>query len=81
VAPARPTPATRSPGGADDSNTPASPCIRQCCLDDADECLGCGRMLEEIKAWHGADAAGRAGILDAAAARREARARRFPGGR
>jgi predicted Fe-S protein YdhL (DUF1289 family) len=62
----------------DEAPTSASPCIRQCCLDDADECVGCGRTLEEIKAWHGADAAGRAGILDAAAARREARARRFP---
>jgi len=62
----------------DEAPTPASPCIRQCCLDDADECLGCGRTLDEIKAWHGADAAGRAVILDAAAARRDARARRFP---
>ncbi len=78
MAPARPTPAMLAPQSANDGHTPASPCIRQCCLDDADECLGCGRTLEEIKAWHGADAAGRAGILDAAAARREARARRFP---
>ncbi|MGL6289672.1 MAG: DUF1289 domain-containing protein [Silanimonas sp.] len=57
---------------------PSSPCIRQCCLDDADECVGCGRTLDEIKAWHGADAAGRAVILRAAAARRVARAQRFP---
>ena len=28
-----------------------SPCIRVCCLDDADICLGCGRSLEEIKNW------------------------------
>ncbi|MFY8123363.1 MAG: DUF1289 domain-containing protein, partial [Silanimonas sp.] len=34
---------------------PASPCVRHCCLDEADECLGCGRTLEEIKAWHTAD--------------------------
>jgi uncharacterized protein len=28
-----------------------SPCIRNCCLDDDDVCLGCGRSLEEIIAW------------------------------
>lgn len=81
MAPARPTPAVRSPGSADDRHTPASPCIRQCCLDDADECIGCGRTLEEIKAWHGADDGSRAAILQAAEARRAARARRFPGAR
>ena len=26
----------------------ASPCRRQCCLDERDECLGCGRTLQEI---------------------------------
>jgi predicted Fe-S protein YdhL (DUF1289 family) len=28
-----------------------SPCVRNCCLDDDDVCLGCGRSLEEIIAW------------------------------
>ncbi|EKO3464267.1 DUF1289 domain-containing protein [Vibrio fluvialis] len=28
-----------------------SPCIRNCCLDDNDVCLGCFRTLEEILAW------------------------------
>ena len=63
--------------GADTYASPASPCVRECCLDDADECLGCGRTLDEIKAWHGADVPGREAILAAAAARREARAARF----
>lgn len=54
----------------------ASPCVRQCCLDDADECLGCGRTLDEIKGWHEADESGRRAILDAAAQRRQARATR-----
>jgi uncharacterized protein len=27
---------------------PASPCIRNCCLDAAEVCLGCGRHLQEI---------------------------------
>ncbi len=29
----------------------ASPCVRNCCLDELDICLGCGRHLEEIKHW------------------------------
>ena len=28
-----------------------SPCIRNCCLDEQDVCLGCGRTLSEIRAW------------------------------
>lgn len=28
-----------------------SPCVKNCCLDDADICLGCGRMLNEITQW------------------------------
>ncbi|WP_428242510.1 DUF1289 domain-containing protein [Gynuella sp.] len=31
--------------------TIASPCVRNCCLDDSDVCLGCGRTLQEIKGW------------------------------
>ena len=58
---------------------PVSPCVRQCCLDDADECLGCGRTLDEIRAWHGADGEGREAILRAATARRDARAARYRG--
>lgn len=29
----------------------ASPCIRVCCLDDEDICIGCGRTLTEICEW------------------------------
>ncbi len=29
----------------------ASPCVRNCCLDDNDVCLGCFRTLDEIKDW------------------------------
>ena len=58
------------------ADAPASPCVRNCCLDDDDVCLGCGRRLDEILAWHGADAAAKLEILDAAAQRREARQRR-----
>lgn len=28
-----------------------NPCVRNCCLDDNDVCLGCGRDLETIKRW------------------------------
>lgn len=41
-----------------------SPCIRQCCLDDDDMCLGCFRLLSEITGWGAADDATRRHILD-----------------
>ncbi|WP_028863479.1 DUF1289 domain-containing protein [Psychromonas aquimarina] len=28
-----------------------SPCIRNCCLDQSDICMGCFRSLQEIKEW------------------------------
>jgi uncharacterized protein len=53
--------------------------VRQCCLDDADVCLGCGRTLAEILAWHAADAEGRSAILARAGVRlAERRARQNP---
>ncbi|MGH8028496.1 MAG: DUF1289 domain-containing protein [Arenimonas sp.] len=59
-----------------DIDLPQSPCVRNCCLDDDDVCLGCGRKLDEILAWHGADTAGRDQILVLAAQRRAARGKR-----
>lgn len=29
----------------------ASPCTKQCKLDDENICLGCGRTLEQITNW------------------------------
>jgi len=29
----------------------ASPCVRNCCLDDTDICIGCLRSLTEITSW------------------------------
>ena len=49
----------------------ASPCRRQCCLDDQDVCLGCGRTLAEILAWGQADGARRRAICSAALMRLE----------
>ncbi|WP_102403374.1 DUF1289 domain-containing protein [Vibrio sp. 10N.261.55.A7] len=34
-----------------------SPCIRHCCLNENDLCLGCYRSLEEILNWHSLTAA------------------------
>ena len=28
-----------------------SPCIRKCCLDGNDRCVGCYRTLDEIVGW------------------------------
>ncbi|MBB2494042.1 DUF1289 domain-containing protein [Pseudomonas sp. UL070] len=44
----------------------ASPCCRQCCLDDQDVCLGCGRCLAEILEWGQAADARRREICKAA---------------
>ena len=33
----------------------SSPCVRNCCLDEKDICLGCGRSIEEIIRWGDAD--------------------------
>ncbi|WP_157205581.1 DUF1289 domain-containing protein [Methylomonas koyamae] len=50
-----------------------SPCVRNCCLDDSDICLGCFRSLDEIRNWSNADNASREQILHRAAARRQSR--------
>ncbi|TIH11234.1 DUF1289 domain-containing protein [Pseudomonas leptonychotis] len=54
----------------------ASPCRRQCCLDDQDVCLGCGRALAEILEWGTADRARKRAICLAA----DARLQRHSGG-
>jgi len=53
-----------------------SPCVRNCCLDEHDVCLGCGRTLDEIRLWGEADDAMRRRILSSAALRRAERDRR-----
>ena len=56
------------------SDQPPSPCIRNCCLDDDDICLGCLRSLTEIMAWGGSNAAAKRRILAQAARRKQVRA-------
>jgi predicted Fe-S protein YdhL (DUF1289 family) len=51
-----------------------SPCIRNCCLDELDVCLGCGRTLDEITGWTASDDTKKTRILDAAKRRCETRA-------
>jgi predicted Fe-S protein YdhL (DUF1289 family) len=47
-----------------------SPCVRNCCLNDEDICLGCGRSLGEITRWSAAQNADKLVILAAAEERR-----------
>lgn len=59
-----------------DSRVP-SPCVRNCCLDERDVCLGCGRSLDEIRNWSEAGDPERLGILERAKARRAEREARL----
>ncbi|ETI62326.1 DUF1289 domain-containing protein [Marinomonas profundimaris] len=36
----------------DAEQTIKSPCIRHCCLDADDVCVGCYRTIQEIMDWH-----------------------------
>lgn len=57
----------------------ASPCVRNCCLDDDNVCMGCGRTLHEIVAWGTASDADKAAILTRSRERVRARERRQRG--
>jgi len=50
-----------------------SPCIRNCCLDPDDFCMGCGRHLEDILRWSRIDPREREEIMQRAAARTKSR--------
>ncbi len=47
-----------------------SPCVRNCCLNDEDICLGCGRSLGEITRWSAAKDADKLVVLAAAQERK-----------
>ena len=57
----------------------ASPCIRSCCLDDDDVCLGCGRSLDEIVGWNEASDDEKAAIVARGRERIARRERGRPG--
>jgi len=59
----------------------ASPCVRNCCLDDDNVCLGCGRSLDEIVAWSGASDAQKRAILSRSRVRAAERNRRLDSAR
>lgn len=50
-----------------------SPCVRNCCLNEADICMGCFRSLEEITRWSIVDNEAKMQILTKAAIRRSQR--------
>jgi uncharacterized protein len=47
-----------------------SPCVRNCCLNEADVCVGCFRSLEEITRWSIVDNEAKMQILTQVAIRR-----------
>lgn len=49
-----------------------SPCVRNCCLNDDDICLGCFRSLEEITQWGESNSDARTVILEHARQRQKA---------
>jgi len=53
----------------------ASPCVRNCCLDDDNVCMGCGRALNEIVAWGTASDDDKTAILARSRERLRARAK------
>lgn len=50
--------------------TVTSPCVRNCCLNEDDICLGCFRSLDEICRWGGATLQEKQEILGSANTRR-----------
>lgn len=52
-----------------------APCQRNCCLDQDDICIGCGRSLTEICGWHQADSNQKQQILSNAEQRLAAKKR------
>lgn len=47
----------------DEVADPASPCIRNCCLNAEDVCLGCFRHIDEIMAWRQLDVSAKKKVL------------------
>ena len=54
-----------------------SPCVRNCCLDDDDICMGCFRSVDEITGWAAGGEVFHRGVLARAAVRRAAKAERL----
>ena len=52
---------------------PPSPCVRNCCLDHDNICMGCYRSISEICEWHNAPDSEKIEILIRCRARYRAR--------
>jgi len=50
-----------------------SPCVRNCCLDNAEICLGCFRSLTEILLWNRATQIQKRAILAQSLSRKNSR--------
>ncbi|MFY0678426.1 MAG: DUF1289 domain-containing protein [Neptuniibacter sp.] len=48
-----------------------SPCIRNCCLNDQDVCLGCFRVISEITGWNASTVEEKQEILQRCAIRKK----------
>ncbi|HED35124.1 MAG TPA: DUF1289 domain-containing protein [Gammaproteobacteria bacterium] len=55
-----------------------SPCIRNCCLDEDDICLGCFRSIEEIMQWSQASENTKRCILENADTRKKKHHEKYP---
>lgn len=55
-----------------------SPCIRHCCLDENDVCLGCRRTLTEILGWQQLSDAQKHSLMDELKQRRQQGPSHFP---
>ena len=51
-------------------NKIASPCVKNCCLNEDDVCIGCFRSIEEICGWSAAEEGGKLKVLEQANLRR-----------
>lgn len=56
-----------------DTDDVLSPCVRTCCLDDNEICIGCGRSLGEITDWNEATPAEKRAIVERARLRMNVR--------
>ncbi|WP_448547341.1 DUF1289 domain-containing protein [Thalassotalea fusca] len=46
-----------------EASTTMSPCVRNCCLNEDDICLGCFRHIDEIVAWQSLTNEGKQAVL------------------
>lgn len=60
-------------------NKITSPCVRNCCLDADDICLGCGRSLQDIMQWTASSEVEKQQIVAKAKQRKRARDARLSG--